>query len=307
MNPEGILVVNKPAGMTSHDVILKVRKMLKTKKVGHTGTLDPDVTGVLPLCIGRATKLVEYLQEQPKTYIAEWTAGIATDTEDRSGVVIEKREDVRLDLQDVTKIFHSFVGTYEQIPPMYSAVKIAGKKLYELARLGEVVERPKRLVEIYQLEILEAHLNEELPRVRFKVRCSKGTYVRTLCVDLGKALNVPAHMSDLIRVESAGYELHNAHSLEEIEQAVYDRDCEKLLVPIDSALSNFPGVIVPEHMVARIQNGQAIYPRFPLPNEFNIGENVRILSPAGKLLAIHKVIKSEEIWSKPKKILSLRE
>lgn len=307
MNAEGILVVNKPAGMTSHDVILKIRKLLKTKKIGHTGTLDPDVTGVLPLCIGRATKLVEYLQEQPKTYIAEWTAGISTDTEDRSGTVIEKKEGICFDPQKVMKVFQSFVGYYEQMPPMYSAVKIGGKKLYELARLGAVIERPKRTVEIYELHILETHFDEPFPRVRFQVRCSKGTYVRTLCVDLGRALNVPAHMSDLIRIESAGFELEQAYTLEHIEQAVYDREWEKLLLPIDLALPNFPKVVVPDYMVAKIMNGRPILPRFPLPNEVNVDEYVRVLSPTGKLLAIHKVIKSEEIWSKPEKILSLRE
>lgn len=307
MSTDGILVVNKPAGMTSHDVILKVRRLLGIKKIGHTGTLDPDVVGVLPLCIGRGTKLVEYLQEQPKTYIAEWTAGIATDTEDASGNIIAQIENVQLDFLELIKVFNSFVGRYEQTPPMYSAVKIGGKKLYELARTGEVVERPKRTVEIYQLEILETNLDQKHPSVKFKVRCSKGTYIRTLCVDLGHALNVPAHMSDLIRIESAGFDLKNAYSLEEIEKAVYDKEWEKLLIPIDHALTNYPGVTVPEYMVTKIQNGRPILPRFPLPSEIQENELVRIISPDGKLLAIHKVIKSDEIWSKPEKILSMRE
>lgn len=302
MNQDGILVVYKPAGMTSHDVILKVRRLLRIKKIGHTGTLDPDVVGVLPLCIGKATKLVEYIQEQPKTYIAEWTAGIATDTEDRTGNTIAQVNDVQLNQDTVVKAFHSFIGTYEQTPPMYSAVKVGGKKLYELARLGEEVERPSRTVQIYQLEILEMMLEQQYPRVKFLVRCSKGTYIRTLCVDLGHRLGYPAHMSDLMRIESAGFEIKDAYTLEQIEQSVYDNDWEKLLVPIDQALPSFPSLNVPEFMIPKILNGQAIRPRFPLPNELDVNERVRILSPEGKLLAIHKVIKTEEFWSKPEKI-----
>lgn len=304
---DGILVVHKPAGMTSHDVILKVRKLLRIKKIGHTGTLDPDVVGVLPLCIGKATKLVEYLQDQPKTYIAEWTAGIATDTEDGSGKVIETKSNIRLSIDEIQKAFHSFIGTYEQIPPMYSAVKVGGKKLYEHARAGVTIERPARRVEIYEIDIIDYDLDRDLPKVRFKVRCSKGTYIRTLCVDLGRALHVPAHMSDLIRIESAGYVLEQSHRFEEIEQAVLDGTWEKLLTPIELALPNFTAVTVPEFMVSKIMNGQPIRPRFPLPKEVKKNDRVRIFSPAGKLLAIHTVWKSEEIWSKPEKIFATQE
>lgn len=303
MTKDGVLVVYKPAGMTSHDVILKVRKWLKTKRIGHTGTLDPSVEGVLPLCIGKATKLVEYMQEQPKTYIAEWTAGYATDTEDQSGQIIEKSEQIALNEEEVDSVFRSFIGSYEQTPPMYSAVKIDGKKLYELARKGEVIERPARRVTIYELEILEKHLNLEYPKVRFRVRCSKGTFIRTLCVDIGKKLHVPAHMSHLIRIESAGYTLADAHPLEKIEQAVYDGEWINMIQPLDQALSFFPAVTVPDYLVQKILNGRPILARFPLPEGIHEGEKIRVLSPNGELIAIHQVIKKDEVWSKPEKIL----
>ncbi len=304
---DGVLVVHKPAGMTSHDVILKVRKLLRIKKIGHTGTLDPDVVGVLPLCVGKATKLVEYLQDQPKTYIAEWTAGFATDTEDGSGNIIEEKRDIHLTADEVVRVFHSFVGSYEQTPPMYSAVKVGGKKLYEHARAGVTIERSARTVEIYQLEVIDYELDGEFPKVRFKVRCSKGTYIRTLCVDLGRTLGVPAHMSNLARIESAGYVLEEAHHFEEIEQAVADGTWEQLLIPMDHALPQFTAVTVPEFMVSKILNGRPIFPRFPLPKDVKANDRVRIFSPTGKLLAIHHVLLTEEIWSKAEKIFSTRE
>lgn len=307
MSIDGIIVVSKPAGITSHDVILKLRKWLKTKKIGHTGTLDPQVVGVLPLCIGRGTKLVEYLQEMPKTYIAEVTFGIATDTEDQTGEITAEERNHQLDDRKVEKAILSFIGKYQQTPPMYSAVKIAGKKLYELAREGKVIDRPARTVEIYAIEIIAIDLEREFPVARFRVRCSKGTYIRTLCVDIGKRLQLPAHMSSLIRIESAGYKIEQAHTLEEIEQAVYDHQVEKLILPIDQALSCFPELVVPDYLVAKILNGRPILPRFPLPEDLRKGERIRILSPEGKLLAIHTVLKEKGIWSKPDKILSKHE
>lgn len=307
MQMDGILVVHKPAGVTSHDVVQKIRKLLKTKKVGHTGTLDPDVTGVLPICIGRGTKLVQYLIEEPKTYIAEWTAGISTDTEDGSGVIVENRTGVMLSRNEIIHTFQSFIGEYEQTPPMYSAVKIGGKKLYELARAGEIIERPHRTVHIYEMDILNMELDVPYPKVTFQVHCSKGTYIRTLCVDIGRALHVPAHMSQLTRIESAGYHLRDAWTLEEIEQAVLDGSIERLVSSMDTALNSFPQLIVPEHIVPKILNGRPILPRFPLPTDIQKGTRIRVISPEGKLLAIHIVMKTDEIWSKPEKILLLQE
>lgn len=304
---DGILVVNKPAGMTSHDVILKVRKILQTKKVGHTGTLDPDVTGVLPLCIGRATKLVEYLQERPKTYIAIWRAGYSTDTEDATGNIVEQIENVRLQAEQVIRTFQSFVGSYTQQPPMYSAVKIGGKKLYELAREGKIIERPSRTVMIYEIELVEMNLDLKYPVVTFRVRCSKGTYIRTLCVDIGRALGVPAHMLSLQRIESAGFTMSDSLTLEEIEQAVNRGDLDRIIIPLEKALCDLPQFTVPEYLVEKIRNGQPILKRLPLPTGLPSGELVRIFSPDGKLLALHKVIDRDETWSVPEKILFLRE
>lgn len=304
---DGILVVDKPAGVTSHDVILTVRKLLKTKKIGHTGTLDPEVTGVLPLCIGRATKLVEYLQDRPKTYIAKWRAGFSTDTEDATGNILEHVQKVDLTQEQVTQAFKSFIGSYEQQPPMYSAVKIGGKKLYELAREGKIVERPTRTVIIYDITIEHMSLDEQYPVVTFRVRCSKGTYIRTLCVDIGRALKVPAHMDSLQRIESAGFTLEDAYTLEEIEQAVHQGKLEQLIIPMEKALLDLPQFVVPEYMVEKILNGQPILKRLPLPDGLHTGDLIRILSPDGKLLALHKLVDRNEIWSTPEKILYLRE
>lgn len=202
MTLEGILPVWKPAGFTSHDVVAKARGILGIKRIGHTGTLDPQVTGVLPLCIGRATRMVEYIQDLPKEYEAFLRIGLSTDTEDMTGTVLEEVSQVTLDEMKVREVLHSFVGEIEQVPPMFSAVKIDGKRLYELAREGKEVERKSRKVTIHKLEILHMDLHQKHPEIQFRVSCSKGTYIRTLCVDIGKALGYPAVMKSLIRTST---------------------------------------------------------------------------------------------------------
>ena len=202
MTLEGILPVWKPAGFTSHDVVAKVRGILSIKRIGHTGTLDPQVTGVLPLCIGRATRMVEYIQELPKEYEAVLRIGLSTDTEDMTGTVLEEVSHVSLEEDQVREVLESFIGEIEQIPPMFSAVKIDGKRLYELAREGKEVERKSRKATIFELEILELNLDQKHPEIRFRAMCSKGTYIRTLCVDIGKALGYPAVMVSLIRTST---------------------------------------------------------------------------------------------------------
>ncbi|WP_256761329.1 tRNA pseudouridine(55) synthase TruB [Cohnella sp. WQ 127256] len=231
-NWEGVLAVWKPAGWTSHDVVAKARGILRVRRIGHTGTLDPAVTGVLPLCIGRSTRFVEYLQEMPKTYKATLRFGLATDTEDLSGNVIDQKDASFLTASMMVEAALSFIGEIDQIPPMVSAVKIDGKRLYELARQGITVERPSRRVNIHGMDILDVLVEGEQRELTFSVTCSKGTYIRTLCVDIGRKLKVPAVMTELVRTESAGIKQEHCVTLEQISELIAQGKLgDKLLVP----------------------------------------------------------------------------
>jgi tRNA pseudouridine55 synthase len=242
MTLEGILPVWKPEKFTSHDVVAKARRILGIKRIGHTGTLDPAVTGVLPLCIGRATRMVEYIQDLPKEYEAVMLIGMATDTEDATGIVTEHVDKVILEADQIERILHSFLGEIEQTPPMYSAVKVDGKRLYELAREGKEIERKSRKVMIHSIEILEMELKQKHPEVRFRVKCSKGTYIRTLCVDLGKALGYPSVMKHLIRTSTGNIQAEQCFTFEQIEQMKADGTLENHLIPMDVAVSHLPYV-----------------------------------------------------------------
>nr|WP_091220409.1 tRNA pseudouridine(55) synthase TruB [Paenibacillus sp. BC26] len=256
---DGILAVWKPAGWTSHDVVAKVRGIVKVKRIGHTGTLDPAVTGVLPLCIGRATRVVEYVQERPKCYEAVMQFGIATDTEDLTGTVLEELPSVTLTEADIRRVLSSFLGNIEQVPPMYSAVRVDGKRLYELAREGQVIERKSRPVTIYALDLLDMKLDQPHPTIRFSVSCSKGTYIRTLCVDIGQALGVPAVMAELIRTMSGGFTKEQCFTLEQIAQLQAAGELEEKLTPSDEALDHFPRATVSMENVQRAFQGKRIY------------------------------------------------
>lgn len=208
----GILLINKPAGMTSHDVVNIARKSLHTKKVGHCGTLDPDATGVLVLCIGKATKALQFLTSEQKEYIATLTLGTSTDTYDSSGVVLEEKEFQGVD--DVEKVLKSFLGKQKQLPPIYSAIKVNGKKLYEYARHNEKVDIQPRDIEILEIELLKQLDNH----IQFRVLCSKGTYIRSLCVDIAKKLGYPGHMSHLLRSRSGHFDLKDCFSIDELKE-----------------------------------------------------------------------------------------
>ncbi|OXM84715.1 tRNA pseudouridine(55) synthase TruB [Paenibacillus rigui] len=256
---EGILPVWKPQGFTSHDVVAKVRRILKIKRIGHTGTLDPQVTGVLPLCIGRATRLVEYIQELPKEYEATLKIGFATDTEDAGGQVIERTEkQVELTEEQVRSTVLSFVGEIQQVPPMYSAVKVDGKRLYELARQGLEVERKSRTVTIHGIQILQMDLDQEYPEVRFRVQCSKGTYIRTLCVDIGKALGYPAVMSELVRTSTGSIRPEQCLTLEQIEQLQQQGMLADKLIPGEQAIAHMPSVHLNEMQTKKAFLGQKL-------------------------------------------------
>lgn len=211
----GIINVYKEKGFTSHDVVAKLRGILKQKKIGHTGTLDPDATGVLPVCLGNATKLCDMLTDKSKEYVATMRLGFCTDTQDISGEVLQTKE-VFVTEEEVEKAILSFVGPYNQVPPMYSALKVNGKKLYELAREGIEIERKARNVEIFEIEIM----NISLPDITMRVHCSKGTYIRTLCHDIGMKLGCFGTMLTLERTKVAAFLLENAYKLSEIEEIV---------------------------------------------------------------------------------------
>ncbi|RKQ37525.1 tRNA pseudouridine(55) synthase TruB [Oceanobacillus halophilus] len=252
---DGILPLWKPRGMTSHDCVMKCRRLFKTKKVGHTGTLDPEVEGVLPICIGQATKIVPFLTNTKKTYITEVKLGTATDTEDAQGSVIDEKKVCQLPSDEVIReVLEDFTGTITQIPPMYSAVKVNGKKLYEYARENKTVERPKRQVTIYEIELLSLGIDS----FRLKVVCSKGTYIRTLCVDIGKKLGYPAHMSDLTRIETASFSEKNSVDFATIEEAVKVNNQNQLLFPIVKGVEHLGRLKVDEKTKAQILNGQKL-------------------------------------------------
>lgn len=257
----GIINVYKEKGFTSFDVCAKLRGILKQKKIGHTGTLDPDAVGVLPVCVGNATKLCDMLTDKDKVYEAVLTLGITTDTEDMTGEVLERRP-VTATYDRVLEVIEQFVGTYDQIPPMYSAIKVNGQKLYELARQGKVIERQPRTVTIHAIDILGVTPSEEQPEivqeVRMRVSCSKGTYIRSLCRDIGEALQCGGCMKSLIRTKVSIFTLENTLSLAEIEECVKNQTLEQVLMPVDNLFLPLPKVVVKKEDCKLLYNGNQL-------------------------------------------------
>ncbi|OUP79116.1 tRNA pseudouridine(55) synthase TruB [Erysipelatoclostridium sp. An173] len=264
---DGVIIVNKPAGMTSHDVVNRIRKIFKTKKVGHCGTLDPDATGVLVVAVNKATKLLQFLTADNKEYIATLSLGTATDTYDASGQVTATKEYVPISDKKILACLNSFVGKQEQIPPMHSAIKVKGKKLYEYARNNETVEIPRRVITIDYIELISIVDN----LVKFKVGCSKGTYIRSLCFDIAKKLDYPGHMYSLIRSKSGNFSLSDSYSLEEIENGEFE------MLSMEEALSNYPKLVVDDENI--IYHGKKI--------KSKINHQVAIYNQNNKVLAIY--------------------
>ena len=248
---DGIINVNKPLGITSHDVVYRLRRLLNIKKIGHTGTLDPDAGGVLPMCIGKGTKLAELLTSTDKQYLAQMTLGAITDTQDKSGEVLKSFE-VNVTETEINSVVAKFVGEISQIPPMYSAIKIDGKKLYELAREGKTVERQARTVLIKNIEIKEINLEQNT--VTMLVDCSKGTYIRTLCEDIGRALGCGGYMSALTRTKSGRFDINAAFTLEQIEEMFQNGDMS-FFVPVEDAIPEYPRITVAENNAKKIRYG----------------------------------------------------
>lgn len=284
---EGILAVHKPAGWTSHDVVAKVRGIVRLKRIGHTGTLDPEVTGVLPLCLGRATRVVEYLQELPKEYHAVLRLGYATDTEDITGNVIETAEEVNVTEGEALAALQSFTGQISQVPPMFSAVKVNGKRLYELAREGKTVERKSREVTVHEIEMTDFHPGDGYTDISFRVLCSKGTYIRTLCVDIGRKLGLPSVMVKLVRTVSAGITEEQCLTLEQIEQFMKDGSLYSRLIPVDRSIQYLPRHTVSEEKRDAALQGQRLSARAVEP-AVNGSEPIRLYDIDGNFLGIYK-------------------
>jgi tRNA pseudouridine55 synthase len=258
---EGILPLWKPQGMTSHDCVFKIRKMLKMKKVGHTGTLDPDVTGVLPICLGKATKIAEYITNAGKEYEGEVTLGFSTTTEDSSGEIVnEKLVNRILTRVEILDVLNSLTGEVTQIPPMYSSVKVNGKKLYEYARKGIEVERPSRVVHIYKIELLDdrTHFEGDTISFRFRVHCGKGTYIRTLAVMIGEKLGFPAHMSFLTRISSGSFTKTNCVTFLELEEHIKSNTLETVILPLERGLFGLPKIEISDTLAEKVKNGAVL-------------------------------------------------
>lgn len=299
---DGIFNIYKEKGFTSHDVVAIVRRTIGQKKVGHTGTLDPDAEGVLPICVGKGTKLADYIMSDVKGYRAEVTFGITTTTQDSSGEIIEKK-DVIFDEDEIRHAVMSFVGDIEQIPPMYSAIKINGKKLYELARKGEEVERKARKIKIHDIKILEF-----LPpdKIVIDVLCSKGTYIRTLCVDIGEKLGYGAHMSKLLRTMSGSFKLENAIKLDYLKKLAEENRLEEALLNIDYVLRDYKKLYVSKKARKFLHNGCKVYDNFfeKTDSDLNIGDEVLVYDDEKMFVGIFTVIRDDDkICIKPLKML----
>ncbi|SEN44638.1 tRNA pseudouridine(55) synthase TruB [Lihuaxuella thermophila] len=285
MTIHGVIPVYKPKGYTSHDIVALVRRLAQQKKAGHTGTLDPEVEGVLPVCLGQATRVVEYIQELPKRYKGSFLLGISTDTQDQAGKVLEEVTVSEVSRSSIERVFANFQGEIEQTPPMYSAVKVQGRRLYEWARAGQEIERPSRKVTIYRL-VCTDYIPGEHPRIDFDVICSKGTYVRTLCVDLGQALGYPAHMTSLVRTESGPFRLDDCYTLEELKQVAERRLWAEAVTPIDEVLGHFPSLVVSSEDEERVLNGWGLRLESPPPVKESF--LARVYSETGRFCALYR-------------------
>ena len=272
----GVLLINKPSGMTSHDVVNRIRRLYNTRRVGHTGTLDPMATGVLVVLVGRAAKAAEYLSHDTKEYIATLKLGIMTDTEDTTGNVLSSVPDTSLpSSEDVINICNSFIGEILQTPPMYSALKVGGKKLCDIARSGGVVEREARPIKIFKLECSPTANASEYT---LRVRCSGGTYIRTLCADIGQTLGCGGAMASLCRVETSGFPIEECYTLEQLE-ALDFKDLSAKLLPIERLFAELPSFTPPQFYVGLSRNGCVMYQK-KVGTSLPVGCRVRLYDAA---------------------------
>lgn len=282
----GIINFYKPKGITSHGAVSFFRKLLNIKRIGHTGTLDPNAEGVLPICIGKATRVSEYLLTEDKEYRGELTLGRSTDTQDGDGVTLESSFKI-VSEEDIRFSFDKFKGNISQVPPMYSALKHNGKKLYELAREGKTIERDPRAINIYELNIEKIHENK---KVVFYTKCSRGTYIRTLCNDIGEDLGTFGYMSDLLRVGVGPFNVKDSFKIEDLE-SLSKYEIEKLMLPIDFALMKFESIKIKDEFYKKLINGVKIqiYDR-----HYSIGDILRVYSK-NNFIGIGEIIEKDNL------------
>ena len=255
---EGFINFLKPPGMTSHDAVGFIRRLFQEKRVGHAGTLDPGAAGVLPIAVGRATRLIEYLDAVGKSYRAEMTFGFATDSGDDTGKVVERLDEFTMpDEAQIREVLASFTGEITQVPPAHSAIKITGRRACDLLRAGQQVEIPSRQVQIYELKLLQLQGNTAL----IDVKCSKGTYIRSLCADIGSALGIPATMSFLVRTSAGGFSLQHSYSVEELKDLGEKGELESILLPADKVISHIPAYELAQNRVKAFCNGLLTHDR----------------------------------------------
>ena len=292
---DGVLNIRKEKGYTSFDVVAKLRGILHMKKIGHTGTLDPEAEGVLPVVLGKATKLVDLLTDKQKTYEALLHLGLETDTQDMTGTVLCEKT-VEVSEEEVEAVIREFVGEYQQIPPMYSALKVNGKKLYELAREGKTVERKSRKVQIHGIRILEMNL----PHVRMEVDCSKGTYIRTLCHDIGEKLQVGGCMEELERTKVGRFLKEDAVTLDEVRQKMEQGEGAELFTPLDQIFAELPAVTVTDAKAWMSYNGNDLPERFLLEKEeWTDGQEVRVYDSRKNFIGLYQ-------YRAPKKLFHIK-
>lgn len=294
----GIINIYKEAGFTSHDVVAKLRGIVKQKKIGHTGTLDPDAVGVLPVCFGNATKLCDMLTDKSKEYRACMLLGETSDTQDASGTILSRTQ-VNVNEEEVRDAVMSFVGEYDQIPPMYSALKVNGKKLYELARQGVEIERKPRRVEIHHIKIEEINL----PRVTFSVGCSKGTYIRTLCADIGDRLGCGALMETLQRTRVGNFHIEQALKLSQIEELVRENRLEEYVIAPDAVFEEYESLTVMPEFDKVLFNGNKLYFKQvrAVRKRFEDGEWTRVYASNGTFTGVYTYCEQEHCF-KPYKM-----
>lgn len=294
---DGILNINKPAGITSFRVVALVRRLSGERRVGHAGTLDPSATGVLPVCLGRATRIVEFLQDTSKTYRAVIELGIATDTDDASGQIVQKGDPGGISREALESALASFCGSIHQTPPMYSAVKHQGKPLYRLARAGITVERKSRLARIHNLEVVDWRS----PVATVVVVCGKGTYIRTLAHDLGQLLGCGAYLKNLVRLRYGPFDIKDAVSISQVEDAFHSGSLTSLLHPVDSALLHWPAMVVDAAVEQDIRNGRPVN-LVQSTGSGDTGNHCRAYTLDGRFLGVLRFNSGKTEWE-PEKVL----
>ncbi|NLO88887.1 MAG: tRNA pseudouridine(55) synthase TruB [Clostridia bacterium] len=291
----------KPPGITSHDAVNYIRKLLKEKKVGHTGTLDPAACGVLPILVGKATRLAEYALQHTKSYRAEATLGITTDTQDATGKILSQKSVFDISLEDIKNVIKDFQGKIEQTPPDFSAVRYQGRKLYELARKGIKVSKKSRVVHIFKLEIFNFYPQGPHPRIILDITCSKGTYIRSLCSDIGDKLGTGAVLSFLIRTASGPFLLEDALTFEEIKENILN-DKYEFILPMSYVVQHLPIIEVDLTAAKKIKNGVPV--GVNLTEHKNVKNNLPVqIVHNGRLIAVgHIIVDNYKNLVKPKKV-----